>query len=272
MLQKLRHARDVISLEAVSGGAATDKAAERLPTFLSKASEFLRNNVAGAIGNLFTTKDLGWLSIQMTRKPYSEMRGLKVRAPQGFKGSLAEYGKFLEKAGEALDDIEKDVLQPFGVWISQRISDPASLKALTNTLRIPGLHAPKLAELSKSLERFFPEKTDAADPIYGDVFRRQGDWGDLNNTVKNLQTLHQNGKYEKVQRKVQDLSDLMDVLSKRLAEEKDEFIASSVTTEQLAKVTLEVAELIEYYGVVRHRTEEFIRINHENVELLKPHV
>ncbi len=271
MLNTLRHARDVISLEAVSGEVAADKAAARLPQFLIKASDFLKQNIFNPIGTLFAIKDLAWLAMNAQRRPYSEMRGLPMRAPQGFRGSLAEYGKQLEKAVEELDDLQKDVLDPFGVWIAQRISDPASMKSLTNTLRIPGLQAPKLAALKKALDRFFPDKIDTRDPIYGDLFKRQNDWAEINGSVKKLNTIYQNGKYEKVGQKVAELSDLMDVLAKRLAEDKDGegFAVSSVTTEQLSKVTYEVAEMIEYYGVVRHRVEEYLKVIADNVGLAK---
>lgn len=269
MLNTLRHARDVISLEAVSGETAADQAAARLPQFLVKASDFLKQNIFNPIGNLFAVKDLAWLAMNAQRRPYSEMRGLDMRAPQGFRGSLAEYGRQLEKAVLELDDLQKDVLDPFGTWISQRISDPDSLKTLTNTLRIPGLEAPKLDALKKALDRFFPDKIDARDPIYGELFKRQGDWAEINASIKKLNTIYQNGKYEKVGQKVSELSDLMDVLARRLAEEKKDFAISSVTTEQLAKVTYEIASMIEYYGVVRHRVEEYLKVVADNVSLAK---
>ena len=61
MLNQLRHARDLISMEAVSGGTAEDKAAEKLPTFLDKASQFLTKTVFQTLGDFFSIKKLGWL-------------------------------------------------------------------------------------------------------------------------------------------------------------------------------------------------------------------
>lgn len=272
MLNELRHARDVISMEAVAGGTATDKAAERLPSFLDKASEFLSKTVFAKIGDFLSIKNLGWLALNAQRKPFSEMRGIPVVVPQGFKGSLVEYGSVLIKAVEATEDLESEVLSPFGSWVGQRIADPASLKNLTNTLRIPGLQPLKVDALQKQLDRFFPTKTDVKVPIYGDIFKRQADWGDLNNQIKKLNTLYTNGKFEKVQAKVSELSQLMEVLSQRIVENKTEYELSSVTTEQLSKITFDVAEQIEFYGVLRHRVEEFLNTVTDNVDLVKANV
>lgn len=272
MLHTLRHARDLISLEALSDGTAPIQAASRLPTFLVKASDFLKQNIFSPIGDLFAIKDLAWLAMNAQRKPYSEMRALAMRTPEGFHGSLAEYGKHLVQTAESLDDLQKDVLDPFGAWLAKGLADPASLRALTNSLRIPGLQAPKINSLKKALEHYFPAKRPADTPIYGEVIKRQGDWAEINAAVKKLHTLYQNGKYPKVGQKVQELSELMDVLSRRLNDDKDDFVLSSVTTEQLAKVTYEIAEHIEFYGVLRHRVEEYLHAMADNVELVKKHV
>lgn len=272
MLKELRHACDVISMEAVAGGNATDKAAARLPAFLDKAVEFLTHTVFSPIGSLFKTKDLSWLASNVAGRSYSEMRGLAVVAPQGFKGSLAEYSSALVKAVEEFQDLEKDVLSPYGSWLGQRVADPASLKALTNSLKIPGLQAPKLEATQKQLDHYFPSKVDSKEPIYGEVIRRQADWVELYNNIKKLNTLYANGKFEAVQKKVPELSQLLEVLSQRMGEFQGEYQLSSINTERLAKVTFEIAEQIEFYGVIRHRVEELLKVVEQNVELLRPHV
>lgn len=272
MLDQLRHARDVISMEASTGGNVQDAAAERLPTFFDKAAEFLQKTIFQTIGDFFQIKNLGWLAQHAQRKPFSEVRGIQVVTPQGFKGSLVEYGNALVRAVETIQDLEADVLAPFGSWLGQRIADPDAFKSVSNTLKIPGLQAIKIDALSKSLDAFFPSKVDDKTPVYGDIFRRQGDWADLSNQVKKLNTLYSNGKYEKVQAKVPELSELLALLAKRSAEFKEEYQYSSIQTEQLSKVTFEIAEQIEFYGVLRHRVEEFCKIVNDNVEIVKDQV
>lgn len=272
MLNDLRTARTEISMESVAGGNP-DKVAEQLPTFLDKAAQYLsKTSVLQTLGDFFAIKNLGWLALNIGRRPYSELRGIQVITPAGFKGSLAEYGATLVKAAEAVGDLEADVLAPYGKWVSERIADPASLRSLTNTLKIPGLHPAKTDALQKSLDSYFPDKHDGQAPIYGDVFKRQADWTDLNNQVKKLNTLYSTGKFEAVQKKVAELSQLLDVLAKRIGEESKDFTLSSVTTEQLSKVTLQVAEDIEFYGVLRHRVEEFLQVVGQNVEVVKTQV
>lgn len=275
MLNELKQTQQTISMEAAaSDPEALRQTAFRLPAFLDQASEFLSKTILRMLGDYLGLKNLGWLALQAQRRPYSEMRGFPAAAPQGFKGSLVEYGKALVISVDELDDLCKDVLDPFGAWVSARIADPESLKSLTNTLKIPGLQPPKLEAAQKRLDRFFPDKTNEKQPVYGELFQRQGDWADLNNIVKKLNTYYANGKYEKVQQKLPELSELMRVLSARISEDKtsEVFQFSQVTIEQLSKVTVQVAELVEFYGVLRHRTDEFIKCVADNVDLVKENI
>lgn len=271
MLNELRQARDEISMEALSSEAA-DQVAAKIPSFLDKASEFLSQTVLQKIGDWFGGKDLGWMSVNATRRPYSEIRGIQLDAPQGFKGSLVEYGNVLVKAVEATEDLEKDVLLPYGTWVAQRIEDPTSLRSVTGTLRIPGLQHPKVESLQKSLDSFFPDKTTTDGYIYGDLIRRQGDWTDLSNIIKKLNTLYANGKFEKVQKKVPELADMVGLLAQRLNEGEGDIQFSPITVEQLSKVTIQVAEEVEFAGILRHRVDEFIKVIGINVELAKPKI
>ena len=274
MLNQLRHARDIISMEAVAGGNAAAAAVSRLPSFFDKASEFLTKTVLQSLGDFFSVKNLGWLALNASRANYSELRGLQVVAPPGFKGTLAEYGNTLIKGAEEMDDLYKDVLEPFNAWLGQRVADPESLKNLTNTLRIPGLTQPKIEGIQKQLDRYFPDKAEDKPAVYGELFKRQADWVDLNNQVKKLNTLYANGNFERVQKKIPELSELLRLLSARMAEDKsaEVYQFSSVTIDKLSQVIFDVAEHVEFYGVLRHRVDEFVRIVDQNVELVKPSI
>lgn len=274
MLDQLRQTCDVISLEAVAGGNAADKAADKLPSLFDQAGEFLTKTVLQSLGDFFAVKNIGWLSLNAARANYSDLRGLPVVTPQGFKGALVDYGNVLVKAVEELDDLDSDVLTPFSSWLSQRVADPESLKALTNSLKIPGLHEPKIENIQKQLDRFFPDKFDEETSVYGAVFKRQADWVELNNLVKKLNTIYANGKFEKVQKRLPELSQLLSVLAERMREDKgtEVYQFSSVNIERLSKVVYEVACHVEFYGILRHRVEEFLKAVDQNVQIVKPHI
>lgn len=272
MLQELKKTQEVITMEAASADPETVRQASfKLPAFLSEISEFLIRTVMGVVGNYLGLKNLGWMAMHAQRRSYSELRNVPAAAPDGFKGNLVDYGHVLVLSVKELDTICKDVLDPFGAWISSKISDPESLKSLTNALKIPGLHPPKLEAMQKRLDRFFPDKVEVKQPIYGEVIARQKDWMDLNNIVKDLNTTYSNGNYERVQKKLPELSELMTVLSKRLDEDTSvqKYQLSQVTIEQLSAITFQVAQLIEFYGVLRHRSDEFMKCVADNVDLVK---
>lgn len=276
MLDKLRQTCNVISLEAAVGGNAADKAAEKLPSLFDQASEFLSRGVLEKVGNFFSgySRSLAWLSMNGSRGNYAELRGLQVHVPQGFKGSLVEYGNVLTKAVDEMSSLERDVLGPFSSWLQQRIADPESLKALSNSLKIPGLHEPKIEGIQKQLDRFFPDKADASTALYGEVIKRQADWADLFNLTKKLNTQFGDGTYEAIQKRLPELSDLLTVLSERLREDKgsEVYQFSSVNVEKLSKVVYQVAEHLEFYGVLRSRVDEYLRAVSDNVEIVRPHI
>lgn len=274
MLDQLRQTCDVISLEAVAGGNAVDTAVNKLPSLFDQASEFLTKTVLQTLGDFFGVKNIGWLSLNASRANYSELRGIPVTVPQGFKGSLVDYGNTLIKAVEEMDDLEADVLSPFASWLSQRVSDPESLKSLTNGVKIPGLHEPKIEGIQKQLDRYFPDKADSETAVYGEVIKRQADWTDLNNQVKKLNTIYANGKFEKIQKRLPELSHLLNVLAERMREDKgtEVYQFSSVNVEKLSKVVYEIARHVEFYGVLRSRVDEFLKTVDHNVQLVKPHI
>ena len=67
---------------------------------------------------------------------------------------------------------------------------------------------------------------------------------------------------------------LLRLLSARMAEDKsaEVYQFSSVTIDKLSQVIFDVAEHVEFYGVLRHRVDEFVRIVDQNVELVKPSI
>ncbi len=269
MLNELRQARDEISMEVIATDAAPTGIAAKLAGLLDQASDYLNKTVLQKLGDIFTTKDLAWVALNINRRAYSDMRGMAMVAPQGFKGTLVDYGAALIKAAEEVDDLEKQVLAPFAVWLSNALSDPASVRSLTNTLKIPGLQHLNYDAQQKRLDTFFPDKANLNQPIYGDLFKRQGDWNDLNQQIKKLNTIYSNGKFEQVQKKIPDVSQLLGTLVQRLNEENSEFQFSSIQTDALSKVTYQIAEQIEFYGVLRHRVDEFVRTIGQNVELVR---
>lgn len=264
MLHDLRENAMSISMEAASGLEAADKAAERIPTFLESAAEYLNRNVFQPLSNAFATKDLNWVANELQRKNYSEMRAIKISAPENFKGNLLDYGTALLAASEDMDALHDKVLVPLDSWVNGRLGDPNSLKSLTNTLKVPGLHDMPIDALNKRLDRFFPDKADTRVPIYGEVIARQSDWKGIADTVRKINTVYANGNYEKVCKKQAELTYSLRLLAKRIGEAPEEYKLSSVTTEQLSKVVIGVAEQIEFYGVLRSRVDQYLRSISDN--------
>lgn len=267
MLHDLRETATSISMEAASGLEAADRAAERIPTFLESAAEYLNRNVFQPLSNAFATRDLNWVANELQRKQYSEMRPIKISAPEKFSGTFVDYGNILLAASEDMDALHDKVLVPLDAWVNGRLGDPNSLKSLTNTLKVPGLTDLHVDALNKRLDKFFPDKSTingSRAPIYGEVIVRQADWKTIADIVRKLNTVYANGNYEKVCKKQTELTYSLRLLAKRIGEAPEEYKLSSVTTEQLSKVVIGVAEQIEFYGVLRSRVDEYLRAISDN--------
>lgn len=257
MLKNLSLQSDFISMESAAGDAGLQKATGRLPDYLSKVSRFLNESIIMPITAFASGKDLGWLALNANRYSYPDWRSFRMEAPHGFKGSLAEYGKDLVAATELMHKLESEVLAPYMTFVSERLSDPSSMKSLSTTIKVPGMHDVDYARVAKKLETYFPDKKVSEEPIYSEVIRRQADWVDINNAVQRLSALYGDGHYEAVIKRTRELGDLVNVLADRLTNDKEEFVASPVIVNALSKLTLAVAQQVEFYGILRGRVSEY---------------
>jgi len=257
MLKNLSLQSDFVSMESSAGDAGLQKATGRLPDYLVKVSHFLNENIVKPITAFAAGKDLGWLALNANRYSYPEWRSFRMEAPHGFQGSLAEYGKDLVTATTLMQKLESDVLAPYMTFVAERLSDPTSMKSLSTTIKVPGMHDVDYARVAKKLESYFPDKKVSEEPVYSDVIRRQADWIDINNSVQHLAAMYNDGHYEAVVKRTRELGELVNVLADRLTHNKEEFIASPVIVNALSKLTLAVAQQVEFYGVLRSRVSEY---------------
>lgn len=269
MHKELEYMHSVISLESQSD-ATVASAAERIPGFLDKITEFFTQNVAQPIGTLFSRKDVVWMADNASRRPFNEMRGYRVYVPVGFKGSLADYGQLLLEAAGKMDRILDEVLVPYGRWVAEKVSNPKSLSNLTNTLQIPGLKDLDIRPLEVRLDAFFPDRNRHTTAIYGEVFARQQDWERCSSALRKLEDLYKNGRYDRTRAKVRELSELLEKLAVVIRENRIEYQVSSVTIKQLSDITFEIAKMVEFYGILRHRVDEYARSMQDTVDELRP--
>ncbi len=270
-LQKLRHQRDVISLEAVSGEAALGQAIGRLPTFFQEAKAFFGNNIAEPVVDFFARKDLMWVANKTAKHQYSELRPHEVTVPQGMCCDYVTYLRALKSAAQAAATITSNTLVPYNAWLGQKLGNPAALASLTDSLDIKGFKPAEVDVLIKDLNACFA--TDGRKEVhvtYGQAIRRNTDWVEVANLVTEIEALFAKKDHDELVKQMNSAKMLTDLLIKRLEEDPKTYKASPVTISAIAATTYQIGAHLEFYALVRHRVSETSQALQATKEALTP--
>jgi hypothetical protein len=257
MLDQLQEQNDVISQEAAGGSASSAQALSRLPKYLNDAKAFFVKNLAEPVRALFSRPALAAFARRIQPVSYVDLRDVEVVVPPGLKTDFARYAQVLLKSAEFASTFRVEVLDPFTRWLAGKVSDPSSLNSLRPSLEIEGYKKRPYEARMKELIGCFDEKSDDGLVTYGKALKRNADWTEVMVTSDKIQAIFLKDDDALIQQQVAKVSDLLDLLMKRIAEEPETYQLSSAVITSISNTAFAVAREIEFYGLVRYRTGEF---------------
>lgn len=258
-LETLRHQRDVISLEAVSGEAAQLSALSRLPAFLTSAKAVFQNQLEQTVKTVYQfAMDFNSVAAKLRRMDHATVRSVQVQVPQGLKVDMITYGHALTAASDELKSVDSDMIKPFLTWLNKNLSSPGQLKSLSGTLSISGYKPLPIGKLKSAIEACFHDagRAEAIVP-YGQAVRRSADWTDLEKSQLTLTRDLGAGLQKSVLDSMAELEISLETLLLRLTKESEKYAPSKVVVQELINTAFDVAEAIEFYGTVRYRAQEY---------------
>lgn len=271
MLHELRRASDVISLEAQQGDLS--KATGRLPDFFTGLKTAFNEYLAKPLSTFFSRHDINWFSREVQKAQYVGLREVEVVTPPGLKVDFLTYAEKLIAGTKAMLTLKQDVLVPFNSWLGAKLGNPSALNALTGNLNIAGLKPHDVEKLHADILACFQDhgKLEVLS-TYGNVIKRNGDWNALSKHVADLLNAFSDAHHKEIVALVNQATNLMDQLQRRIEEEPETYKLSPTTLQGLANTAYILGQQVEFYGLLRHRVDEFGHALDQNVNKLETFV
>lgn len=260
MLDQLQHKRDVITLESNSGAVALESAINRLPDFFGTV-KLAFNKYLGAMPSitaLFSSRTVKDIAQKVSNKQYTALRSLEVYTPPGLKTDYLSYAEVLEASVKKMLTLKQEILQPFASWLGAKLGNPASLASITTNLNITGYSSHNTEKLSKDLTACF-HNSGRLEVLstYGAVIKRNGDWATIGKISEALNTAFSDVHHKEIVALVNQCTNMMDQLMLRMEEEPQTYKMSPAAIQALAAVSYDIGRELEFYGLLRHRINEF---------------
>lgn len=271
MLEQLQRDSAVISLEAQSGQLS--EAVGRLPDFFSGLKTAFTKYLAQPLSSFFSRHDITWFSREVQKVQYVGLREVEVFTPAGLKVDFLTYAQVLTGATKSALTLKQDVLIPFTKWLGAKLGSPTSLNALTGNLAIAGYHPHDTEKLQKQISDCFVSsgKLEVVAP-YAAAIKRNGDWAPLSKDVAELLSAFSDAHHKEIVGLVNEATGLMDTLLRRIQEEPDVYKLSPATLQALATIAYQIGCEIEFYGLLRHRVDEFGKALDDSINKLETFV
>lgn len=257
MSDTLRLKSEIISLEAESGDVAMQQALTRLPGLFDEAVTVFGKYIGNPLKALFEKRDFSWTVAKLQNRNYSELRSQEIFVPAGLQSDLLTYVADLEKAAAYADRVKKDVLDPFNVWLGEKIASPDQMKSITARIAIKDFKPTDLKKITTELTNNFASagKQESVKP-YGLVVRNNGEWNRIAEHSDTINRFFTEEKHKLILKTKDELQDRLDILIHRLQENPEEFKMSPAALTALSTATYDTASALEFYALVRYKVQE----------------
>lgn len=189
----------------------------------------------------------------LRKASYADLRTLPVQVPPGLSSSYLAYLESLDEAVTITEGLMDNVLTPFSRWLAIGLSNPDSLNSLNAGRRIQDFKPHQIDKASLALGKHFAKGKTHHERKFGDVFDRNGDVEAVYKKANDTASRFLKTSRKDVMKKVGEVTDLLDTLTKRIEEDEANYKTSSVTRDLIAKLSFTLAQEVEFYAVVGYQ-------------------
>lgn len=176
---------------------------------------------------------------------YLNDKDIKITVPEGLQVSYLQYLDILEAMVDASVDFYDNTLLPFKGWVGECINDPTKIESVRGH---SGIKVFNPDDLIKQRSKLF--KGNATEAKYGQAFKRNSDWKDLESRANGL-LIKMSGAHSPtvVNDAVLRLDSSVGVLITAMSDPQKTYNASPKNVEALAMLCYNLAKMIEFYGL-----------------------
>lgn len=239
---------NIISMEAAGGLASLYQAVDRMPGFITAIRQSLTSSTTDENGDPIPAT-YSKLARRIAGSKYMDLQTLTVHTPPGLKGTYLDYLEALEEAEKTILAIPKAVVEPFTRWVAQLTNNPELLSSQRGMAGVKDLDLPDQVKLRGQIMHGIDGANKTTDRRYGEVIKRNADWGQIENKLEALNHNLIGAGRKKIATQVSDAVDMVENLIERIREDHEEYPVSEQSVALLAKTCFNVAKVLELYAV-----------------------
>jgi hypothetical protein len=186
--------------------------------------------------------------------PYSELKEIKAFKPEGLNVNYLEFINILESQIDYLLTFEKDVLDPYELFLGQLVSDSKTFSSLnTNDSYYSKIQA-RRNNAYELLAKCYKKDSVESVTIIGKVIDRNADWtitlSKLNKLLEDVSKINR----KSIQSKIANCEEYLDILLKnKETEETEETNVSPEVLRHLTNSTYQIAKEVEFLSIAYFR-------------------
>jgi hypothetical protein len=228
---------------------------KKLPAFVDQLREFFNREPVELNGlTQVPPYKTFWRSVD--NWDYADLREIRVAVPAGLSVPYLQYYAILEKCITVNQRLIPAILVPYTRWISELIEDASKLASLAGSRSVNAFEPHDIEGLEAQLGSCFQLGSNVTQRQFKDLFDRNADVKPVYNEAEELVKGYLQIQRKDVMAKVQAVSELLDVLLKRLDTQE----AGSKLTENsrvlLAKMTHSLAREVEFYALIGYQLNQ----------------
>lgn len=223
-----------------------------IPTFVSELRDYVTRLVSAPSAPFYKHTSYQSFKKKLEQASPDDFREVRVFVPQSLKATFSYYLDVMDGSVDVASKLLPDVLVPFSRWLALGISDPSTLRSVRGSLSIDKFEVHNVDKQYSAIGNCFQKNSNVINKPAKAVFTNKENVKQVYNRFDEL-----TGKLFAVERKqviksIQEISDNLELLIKRIEEDQEGYKLSNVSIELLSKFAYTIAQEVEFFGVVSY--------------------
>lgn len=249
----LQHQHDRICLEAEAHGFGqiVGTMSNLLQSYLSNIKGFVQGALAPAqAGTQLSFAPNAKLDRLLTKTNYISLSAVHVYVPAGVNKDWGTFIQAVNTSQSIVNVLIADTLKPAIAYFSQLCATPETLLTVAPSAELAKikLHEKEIAVAKKEMAACYSKHGFETKVVYGDAFKRNGDWATVNRELAIITTHMTNNSPKLVLDLVNQLCEILDRLVIRMQQSPDVYRVSGVTSANMARIAMQLGFEVEFYA------------------------
>lgn len=206
---------------------------------------------------------------KVEKTSYASLRETKVYVPAGLTVNYLTYMKVLDPAIEINELLLKDILNPFSRWLAEALTDPEKLKRVSAASSVRDFAPHDVDGSLEALGECFEKGSNANHIPFKQVFARNTDVKEAFEKAENQTSRFIAIDRKVILRKVDEISDNLEVLIQRIEEEDPDYQIAPRVMDLLSQMSYTLAQEVEFYGSMAFQLTQLTTSLNDTAKILR---